>query len=185
MHAHAHTHTHTHTHTQCSSTCAGGTHSRNVTCNQMINVLNETTGEPIIMDRMFVRMDTIVADESCPPFMPRRMKDCNTQIPCLRCDKEPPSCPILALFGICKLLPKDFCCKSCPPPITLPPPLQEGDIFLSARLERFLPATNEFEVCCEASSISNPSSNAVVTFDVPCNITASSKFISQPFSFGF
>ena len=81
---HVHTHTHTHTHTQCSSTWAGGTRERNVTCIQAMPVLNETTGEPILDDEGNpVFEDAVVQDELClAALMTRRMDACNTQIPC-------------------------------------------------------------------------------------------------------
>ncbi len=72
------------THIQCSTTCGGGTRSRNVSCVQFIAQINATTGEFICNpDGSPIGADVILLDGSC--FMgnrPRSVDNCNTRIRC-------------------------------------------------------------------------------------------------------
>ncbi|XP_064390978.1 uncharacterized protein LOC135338831 [Halichondria panicea] len=70
----------------CSSTCAGGVRSRNVSCVQFIAQINATTGEFVCdADGNPIGESIVLSDASCfAGNMPRRVDACNTQIPCPR-----------------------------------------------------------------------------------------------------
>lgn len=71
-------------HIQCSSTCAGGTQVRNVTCVQFIPELDNETGAVLTDNNdQPIGMDVVQSDDLCDGLQrPSGSRPCNFQIPC-------------------------------------------------------------------------------------------------------
>ena len=71
------------------------------------------------------------------------------------------------------------CCKSCPlqaTPIVLPPTFAPSDLTVGLSMDSYSATMGEdLEVCCVASSVTNPTMEAFLDLVIPCDFSADSK----------